>query len=403
MTPERFRQIGRLFAAALEHEEGQRGTFLEQACAGDSALRQEVEALLASHEQERSKSAVTALDSMGGQTLVRSPDPFLGRIFSHFRLDEVLGAGGMGVLYRATDLKLGRSVAVKVLSRELAVDENAKFRFLREARAASALDHPNIGAIHHIEEQDGELFIVMALYQGETLQQRLQKGPLPVPEAIEVIRQVALGLEAAHRAGIVHRDIKPANVLRTSKGIVKILDFGLAKLTSDFQAQSMTQTGQALGTLLYMSPEQLRGAAVDQRSDLWSLGVLAYELVTGISPFRADSNAMTAMLILSEEPPALASVPRVPSWLAELIAQLLHKAPAERPHTASEVLSRLQRPTSTSSPISGRHRPILWAAAGLTVVCRGHLLLFSTARRRIDRAGFHSFGRLRQHHGRSSF
>src|SRR5215510_1490356 len=165
-----------------------------------------------------------------------APDRFLGRVLSHYRLEEQLGTGGMGVLYRATDLKLGRSVAIKFLARHLVADETAKNRFAREARAASALDHPNIGAIHHIEEQDGELFIVMALYQGETLKQRLQKGRLPVGEALDVLRQISLGLEAAHRAGIVHRDVKSANLLRTDEGIVKILDFGLAKLTSDSQA-----------------------------------------------------------------------------------------------------------------------------------------------------------------------
>src|SRR5262249_31115338 len=212
--------------------------------------------------REASPSNMTDLTeplSMAGSTLQNTADPFVGRIVSNYRLEELLAAGGMGVLYRATDIKLGRSVAVKVLSRQLALDETAKARFLREARAASALDHPNIGAIYHVEDQDGELFIMMALYQGETLKQRLQKGRLPVPEALDVLRQMALGLEAAHRAGIVHRDITPANVLITNTGAVKILDFGLAKLVADSQAQTMTQAGQAMGTVLYMSPEQLRG------------------------------------------------------------------------------------------------------------------------------------------------
>jgi TolB-like protein/Tfp pilus assembly protein PilF len=256
-------------------------------------------------------------------------------------LEERLGAGGMGVLYRATDLKLGRTVAIKLLGRHLVNDETAKARFVREARAASALDHPNIANIHEVGEADGELFIAMALYEGETLKQRLEKGRLAVDEALNILRQVLLGLEAAHGAGMVHRDIKPANVLVTRKGAVKILDFGLAKLVSDSQAQTMTEMGQAMGTVLYMSPEQLRGEAVDARSDLWSFGVLIYELLAGASPFQTDSNAVTASRILNDEPASLAAVPGVPDWLAELVSELLRKNPAERPQATSEVLRRL--------------------------------------------------------------
>jgi len=272
-------------------------------------------------------------------------------VFSHYRLEQRLGAGGMGVLYRATDLKLGRAVAVKLLARHLVTDETAKARFVREARAASALDHPNIANVHDIGEEDGELFIVMALYEGETLKQRLEKGRLPVGEAVGLLQQVALGLEAAHRAGIVHRDIKPSNILSTSGGTIKILDFGVAKLLDESQAQ-MTQTGQAIGTVLYMSPEQLSGEPVDARSDLWSLGVLGYEALAGVSPFQTDSSAATTKRILSDDPPSLATVPGVPGWLAELVSQLLRKNPAERPQSASELLKRLDKgvPGSPATP-----------------------------------------------------
>jgi len=353
MTPERWQQIGRIFKGALERERDRRAAFLRQACGSDSELRRQVEALLSSHEQagsfmEAPPSTVTDLTeprTTVGSAHGESVDLFLGRVVSNYRLEERLAAGGMGVLYRATDLKLGRSVAVKVLSRHLALDETARARFLREARAASALDHPNIGAIYHVEDQDRELFIVMALYRGETLKQRLEKGPLALPEALEVLRQVALGLEAAHGVGIIHRDIKPANLIRTDEGTVKILDFGLAKLTSQSQPTPKTQTGEALGTVLYMSPEQLRGTAVDARSDLWSLGVVAYELLAGVSPFQADSGAATAMRILNEKPPGLASVPGVPPWLAKLVTLLLRKAPAERPQSATEVLEQLEQST----------------------------------------------------------
>jgi serine/threonine-protein kinase len=245
----------------------------------------------------------------------------------------------MGMLYRAMDLKLGRAVAIKLLARHLVSDETAKARFIREARAASALDHPNIATIYEIGEADGELFISMALYEGETLEQRRERGPLSVQEAVDVLRQVALGLEAAHRAGIVHRDIKPANILITRAGTIKILDFGVAKLVTDSQVQ--TQTGQTLGTVLYMSPEHLRGGAADSRSDLWSLGILAYEMLAGVSPFQAESNAATAMRILNDEPASLTTVPGIPDWLAQLVSELLRKNPTERPQTTSEVLRRL--------------------------------------------------------------
>ena len=278
-----------------------------------------------------------------GDTLpAASPiDPLVGRVLSHYRLDQRLGAGGMGVLYRATDLALGRPVAIKVLARHLVSDETAKARFVREARAASALDHPNIATVYDIGEEDGELFIGMALYEGETLKQRLDRGRLAVAEAVGILRQLLLGLETAHRAGIVHRDIKPANVLVTGGEVVKILDFGVAKLASEGTGQGMTEAGQAVGTVLYMSPEQLRGQTVNQRSDLWSLGVLAYELLSGVSPFQADSGASTAMRILNDAPPSLGAVPGVPDWLADLVSQLLRKNPAERPHSATEVLRRL--------------------------------------------------------------
>jgi formylglycine-generating enzyme required for sulfatase activity/dienelactone hydrolase len=258
----------------------------------------------------------------------------------------------MGVLYRATDLKLGRAVAIKLLARHLMSDETAKARFIREARSASALDHANIATIYEIGEEDGELFIAMALYEGETLKQRLEKSRFGVEEALDVLRQVSLGLEAAHRAGIVHRDIKPANILITGGGTVKILDFGLAKLVSDSQAQTMTQAGQAMGTILYMSPEQLRSESVDTRSDLWSLGVLANEMLAGVSPFQTDSSAATVARILHEEPSSLAAVPGVPAWLAQLVSQLLRKSPAERPQSASEVLKRFgdAKRSSTSLP-----------------------------------------------------
>jgi serine/threonine-protein kinase len=374
MTPEHWQQVKRLFDAALQRDAVSRRSFLSQACGGDGELQKEVEKLLAAHEQAGSFMAVssTQLSQAVEESVPASNavDSFAGRVLSHYRVEARLGSGGMGVVYRATDLKLGRAVAIKLLSRQFAASGDAKARFLREARAASALDHPNIGAIYELGEQDGELFIAMALYEGETLKQRLEKGPLTVPEAVDALRQVALGLEAAHRAAIVHRDIKPANVLITTDGTIKILDFGLAKLVSDSQAQTMTKAGQAMGTLLYMSPEQLRGEPVDERSDLWSLGVVAYEVLARVSPFQTDSSAASAARILHDEPVSLAAIPGIPDWLAQLVSQLLQKRPAQRPQSVSEVRQRLEHRPHPSLEMK-RRRFALLRALGIAAAIIG--------------------------------
>ncbi len=332
--------------------------------------------------------------AVSGEQTAAAPkptDPFSGRVLSHYRLEGRLGSGGMGLLYRATDLVLGRPVAVKLLARHLVSDESAKVRFMREARAASALDHPNIATIYEVGEQDGEIFIVMALYEGETLKQRIERGRLPLPEALADLRQVTLGLEAAHRAGIVHRDIKPANVFLTRDGTVKLLDFGLAKLLSHSQSQ-LTQDGQAMGTVLYMSPEQLGGELVDARTDLWSLGVLAYEMLSGVSPFRADSNAAIATRILNDQPPSLGAIPGVPVGLAELVSKLLRKNPAERPPSATELLSQLSSPApsriASAVPPGGIHRAtVAVAAAAILALVLGTIYLYVQRREARSQSG----------------
>jgi serine/threonine-protein kinase len=368
MTPERDQQIDELCREAMERPPAQRSSFLEAACAGDPHLRRDVELRLPARGRPESlveSPPETASPTLGSQPTHLSPR----RALAHYQLRSLLGQGGMGEVYLAEDPRLGRSVAIKLLAPHLVRDQAAKARFIREARAASKLDHPNIGTIYDIGEQDGELFLVLAHYQGETLNQRLERGPLPVDEAVEILRQLALGLEAAHRAGIVHRDIKPANVLVTNSGTAKILDFGLAKLLSDSHGPNMTEAGQVMGTPLYMSPEQLRGEAIDARTDLWSLGVLAYELLSGVSPFRTASKEGIPSRILRDEPASLRSVPGVPEWLVELVSQLLRKNPAERPQSASEVLGRLQDRnrdgrTSTQPPLP---RKTMLAVGGLVL------------------------------------
>src|SRR5262249_2215777 len=210
-----------------------------------------------------------------------------GRTISHFRVLEPLGAGGMGVVYRAEDTRLGRVVALKFLLPQPTADGVAKARFLREARSAAALDHPNLCTLHEAgETEDGRLFLAMALYPGETLKARLERDrPLPVQTVLDIARQVAHGLRCAHSAGIVHRDLKPGNVMLLPDGTVKILDFGLARARD----HSLSTTSVRLGTVPYMSPEQIRGANLDGRADLWALGVVLYEMLTGRKPFHGDA------------------------------------------------------------------------------------------------------------------
>ena len=243
-------------------------------------------------------------------------------------LGEV-GAGGMGVVYRAEDTKLRRTVALKFLPREWSQDETAKERFVREAQAASAVDHPNICTVHAIEStDDGQLFIVMAYYAGQTLKQRLAQGALPLADALDITYQVAAGLAKAHDLGIVHRDIKPANVLITTDGLVKILDFGLAKFANE---QSLTQTGTILGTIAYMSPEQSLGGEADSRSDVWSLGAALYEMLTGHVPFKADHPTATIHAIRFDDPPPLTAGGRkIPAGVAQVVTRALSKHPADR-------------------------------------------------------------------------
>ena len=266
--------------------------------------------------------------------------PVIGQTVSHYRILEPLGGGGMGVVFKAEDTKLKRTVALKFLPPELSRYPEAKERFLREAQAASALDHPNICDIHDIgESDDGQLFIVMTAYEGETLREMIARGPLPVDEVVAVAIQVAKGLEAAHEAGMVHRDIKPANVMITARGEAKILDFGIAKLAGQTM---LTQPGLIVGTIAYMSPEQARGEQVDGRSDIWSLGVVLYEMVTGRQPFKSEYVEALVYFILSEEPEPITGVRRdVPPALESIVTKATRKDQGGRYQHIAEMLADL--------------------------------------------------------------
>jgi serine/threonine protein kinase/dienelactone hydrolase len=275
----------------------------------------------------------------------------IGKVVSHYKILEHVGGGGMGIVYKARDLKLDRDVALKFLPPEFTRDPDAKQRFMQEAKAASSLQHPNICTIHDIDQsEDGQIFIVMDLYEGETLKSKIERGPASIDEAVEVALQMARGLAKAHEYGIVHRDIKPANVIVTRDGLVKIVDFGLAKLAG---LTMLTKLGSTIGTAAYMSPEQARGEDVDQRTDIWSLGVVLYEMLTGRLPFRGDHESAIIYSILNEEcEPVTRLRPDVPDTLAKIVANMLQKDQTLRIGSMTQAFEELStlKPKEAAAP-----------------------------------------------------
>jgi serine/threonine protein kinase/Tfp pilus assembly protein PilF len=299
----------------------------------------------------------------------------IGKIVSHYKILDKLGGGGMGVVYKAEDTKLKRTVALKFLPPELTRDEEAKERFVHEAQAASSLDHNNICTIYEVgETEDKQIFIAMACYEGETLKQKIDRGPLKIDDAVDFGIQIAQGLAKAHEKGIVHRDIKPANVLVTSDGVAKVLDFGLAKLSG---RTLLTKAGSTVGTAAYMSPEQARGETVDQRTDIWSLGVVLYEMLTGRSPFKGEyENALLYFVVNAEPEPITGLRSGVPLELERLVTKAMAKNPGERYQHMDEMLVDLKTikmssergvlapPTSTKS----RGRRVMQVGGAIVVV-----------------------------------
>ncbi|MGD1047727.1 MAG: serine/threonine-protein kinase, partial [Candidatus Krumholzibacteriaceae bacterium] len=263
----------------------------------------------------------------------------IGKTVSHYRIIEKLGEGGMGVVYKAEDTRLHRFVALKFLPPRVS-DEEATQRFVNEAHAVSALDHPNICAIHEIDQtDDGQMFIVMPCYEGASLETMIGRGPLGIEEALGVASQIARGLAKAHEKGIIHRDVKPGNILVTGDGLAKIVDFGLAKLVTQTK---LTRMGTTLGTVRYMSPEQARGQDVDERSDIWSLGAVLYEIVTGMPPFRGEHEQAIIYSILNETPePVERLLPGAPRGLDRIVTRALAKDPAQRCQRMSEMADDL--------------------------------------------------------------
>ncbi|HUF11259.1 MAG TPA: serine/threonine-protein kinase, partial [Rhodothermales bacterium] len=259
---------------------------------------------------------------------------------SHYNVLGELGRGGMGVVYKASDTKLNRTVALKVLPENMLTTSDDRARFYREARSAAALHHPNIATVFEIDEHDGQPFIAIEFVDGQTLEERIAKGPLPLKDAVSIASQVTEGLKVAHAANIVHRDIKSANVMLTRDGKAKILDFGLAKTAA---STKLTQMGSTLGTVAYMSPQQARGEEVDHRTDLWSLGAVLYEMISGKLPFPGDFEQAVVYSILNEEPKPLTAVRTgVPMGLEWIVSKLLAKDPEDRYQSAADLLVDLR-------------------------------------------------------------
>ncbi len=311
----------------------------------------------------------------------------IGQTITHYKILEKLGEGGMGVVYKAEDTKLKRTVALKFIPAELTRDPQARERFIHEAQAASALQQSNICTVHDIDQTaDGQMFIVMDLYEGETLKKKIERGPLPIDEAINIVSQIARGLARAHEAGIIHRDIKPANIIVTTHDEVKIVDFGLAKLSG---RTLLTKSGMTLGTAAYMSPEQARGEHVDFRSDIWSLGVVFYEMLTGKRPFASEYEQALVYSILNEEPKPIRHLrPDVPEAIEKICRRAVAKDVKDRYQTATELITDLEsyrtgtRLSQKTEKVVSRKRKVTYTGAVLILIAIAIVGIFRATERK---------------------
>lgn len=384
MNPERWRQIEELYHDALELAPADRSSFLAKACDGDEDLRREIESLLSSHEEVESFIEKPPEDIVAGMMAEAQSRSMIGRTLGHYRVSSLLGAGGMGEVYRARDLRLDRDVAVKILPEHLAQDADALHRFEREAKAVAALSHPNILSIFDFGTEENTSYAVMELLNGETLRARLQRGAIDWREAVEIGVAIAEGLAAAHAKGIIHRDLKPENIFLTGSG-VKILDFGIARVKHLISPDSATLTstsnttepGVLMGTIGYMSPEQVKGESAEAPSDIFSLGCLLYEMISGQRPFARSTTAEMIAAILDAEPPALSGAKKkFPVEIERVIRHCLQKKPGERYQSARDLVFDLRAMLTGKSinapiPKTSKRRArlaIRYGAVALTVL-----------------------------------
>jgi len=360
MTPEQWAIVQHVLHEAIPRDGTDRDTYLESACAGDAALRRHVDALLNAHARAGKLDALEDRIRAPLAALLHSPGgvPPDMPVLSRYEVLERLGSGGMGVVYRAHDRRLDRHVALKFLPPHLATADAAKRRFLAEAQVTAALEHPNICTIYEIgNTDDGQLYIAMPFYDGETLDRLIYRGPMPVGEAIRIALAIADGLAKAHERGIIHRDVKPPNVMITADGLVKILDFGIAKLV-DLGADGATQPGTRVGTVAYMSPEQAGGTPVDHRTDVWSLGVVLYEMLAGERPFLGDDErALIDAIQLRDPKPLSTRFEELPSSIDRIIATALAKRPADRYASMRALVQELASLHAVLAPAVGASRP----------------------------------------------
>src|SRR6059058_5581624 len=353
MTPARLQTVEEIFHAALDHEPDQVGAFLDTACEGDEVLRRKVEALLASHQRAGSFIETTVAGIATRIIENEQADLLVDQTIGHYKISKRIGTGGMGDVYLATDMTAGRKAALKLLPERFTGDAERLKRFEQEAHAVVGLNHPNILTVYEIGEDHSIHYIASELIEGETLRERLTRGRMQLSEAVDVAIQVASALAAAHHAGIVHRDIKPENIMLRPDGYVKVLDFGIAKLAEQELPTTMprdealllveTNLGSVLGTVRYMSPEQAFGAQVDKSTDIWSLGVVLYEMVTGHTPFTGDTPREVMSSILEKEPPQLTTyVAHIPAELQQIVSKTLRKDREERYRSAHDLLEALK-------------------------------------------------------------